>query len=101
MSELHLATSAHSGPNRSEIVSTGQNFTISAHCNESSQNRWIFAILSNTGGSKYFTRKCGGFLELTPHDGMDSLELCLTTRCCRSRSDKDKADGFSLVILHA
>jgi hypothetical protein len=29
------------------------------------QNRWFFAISPDTGGSKYFTRKCGGFLELT------------------------------------
>jgi hypothetical protein len=48
-----------------EIVLTGQNFTISAHYNESPQNRWIFAILSNTGGSKYFPHKYDGFLELT------------------------------------
>jgi hypothetical protein len=57
--------SSDSGPNQSEIVLTGQNFTISAHCNESPQNRWIFVISPNTGGSKYFPHKYGGFLELT------------------------------------
>jgi hypothetical protein len=49
----------------SEIVLSRLKMRISAHCNEFPQNRWIFAILPNTGGSKYFPHKCGGFLELT------------------------------------
>jgi hypothetical protein len=47
-------------------VLTSLNFTSSAHWNESPQNWWIFAISPNTGGSKYFPHKCGGFLKLTP-----------------------------------
>jgi hypothetical protein len=59
----HVSTD--SGVCLSEIVLIGLNRTISAHWNKFVQNRRFFAILSNTGGSKYFTRKCGGFLELT------------------------------------
>jgi hypothetical protein len=59
----HVSTD--SGVFLSEIVLTGQNRTISAHWNEFTQNRWFFAISSNTDGSKYFTRKCDDFLELT------------------------------------
>jgi hypothetical protein len=50
-----------------EIVSIRINSIISAYWDEFAQNRWIFAISPNTGGSKYFPRKCGGFLELTRH----------------------------------
>jgi hypothetical protein len=55
-----------SGPLLSEIVLIHLNLTISAHWDKFTQNRWFFAISLNIGGSKYFTRKCGGFLELTP-----------------------------------
>jgi hypothetical protein len=50
----------------SEIVLVGLNRTINAYWNKFAQNRWFYAISSNTGGSKYFARKYGGFLELTP-----------------------------------
>jgi hypothetical protein len=46
-------------------VLIGLNRAISAHQNEFMQNRWFFAILSNTGASKYFARKYGDFLKLT------------------------------------
>jgi hypothetical protein len=45
----------------SEIVLSRLKTKISAHCNESPQNRWIFTISPNTGGYKYFPHKCGGF----------------------------------------
>jgi hypothetical protein len=49
----------------SEIVLCRLKTRISAHCNEFAQNRLFFAISPNSGGFKYFPRKCGGFLELT------------------------------------
>jgi hypothetical protein len=54
-----------SGVCLSKIMLIDLNRTISAHWNKFAQNRCFFAISSNTGGSKYFTRKCGGFLKLT------------------------------------
>jgi hypothetical protein len=46
----------------------GFNSTISAHWNEFVQNRWIFAILPNSGGSKYFPHKCGDFFRINSCD---------------------------------
>jgi hypothetical protein len=69
----HVSTD--SGVFLSEIVLTGQNRTISAHWNEFTQNRWFFAISSNTGGSKYFTPKCDGFFGIaTDRDPMLTLQ---------------------------
>jgi hypothetical protein len=62
-------------------VSIRLNSKISAHWNESPQNWWIFAILLNTGGSKYFPHKCGGFfLELTLLVVLVALLLGFVTR---------------------
>jgi hypothetical protein len=58
----------------SEIMLSRLKTRISAHCNESPQNRWIFAILPNTGGSKYFSHKCGGFFELTPLEVVEAVQ---------------------------
>jgi hypothetical protein len=60
----HVSTD--SGVCLSEIVLISLNRTISTHWNEFVQNWWFFAISSNTDGSKYFPRKCDGFLKLTP-----------------------------------
>jgi hypothetical protein len=41
------------------------------------QNWWFFAILPNSGGSKYFPHKCGGFLELIICPSNHSLLIAL------------------------
>jgi hypothetical protein len=77
-----------SGPLLSEIMLIHLNLTISAHWNEFTQNRCFFAISLNTGGSKYFPRKCGGFLELTlQHDW--GIDHGTTTINCYSSNDLD------------
>jgi hypothetical protein len=59
----HISTD--SGVCLSQIVLVGLNRMISAHWNEIAQNQWFFEISLNTGGSKYFQRKCGGFLKFS------------------------------------
>jgi hypothetical protein len=59
-------------------VLASRNWIISAYCNEFAQNRWFFAISPNSGGSKYFPHKCGGYLELTLSSLLPSKPIELT-----------------------
>jgi hypothetical protein len=63
-------------------MSTRLNSTISANWNEFPQNWWIFAILPNTGDSKYFPRKYGDFfleISLTKVLLLAARVICMLT----------------------
>jgi hypothetical protein len=71
-----------SGALLSKIVSICLNLIISTHWNEFIQNRCFFAILMNIDSSKYFHKKCGGFLKLTRHGTESSKAGMLTFLPC-------------------
>jgi hypothetical protein len=79
----------------SEIVLCQLKIRISAHWNQFTQKRWFFAISMNTGGSKYFPRKCGGFLELTRAVDMENYLDSLRTM---AKAAVDRSGGQLLVF---
>jgi hypothetical protein len=75
---------------------TWLNSKINTHWNESPQNWWIFVILPNTSGSKYFPHKCGGFLELTPTNTNDSQSEDL---CAQGLGSSAVQQGARLLVV--